>query len=59
MADLVISSSRVNRSNCPAAGFTHHGYPFSALEPVHSHAYPHFVIYNAGEKLASMDLLEP
>jgi len=58
MGDVVIS--RVNRYSPAAAvtSFAHHEYPFSTLGPLHSHAHPHFIIYNAGEKLASMDILE-
>ena len=35
--------------------YTAHKPPYSDLEPISSHIHPHFVIFNAGQKLAKLD----
>jgi hypothetical protein len=56
---LEVEISRVKhlqRDDAPPefAGFVHYQHPYTTLGPLHSHAHPHFVLFNAGEKLAPL-----
>ena len=55
--DIPATQDRTSKMNRPAAksNWPCHCYPFNTLPVLRSHALPHFVLINAGEKLAKIE----